>query len=407
MSPRLRPRILLSISGALAVALALALWAKGFFEPRHVIDVYPGNDIQTALETAARLPGNRTVRVHAGTYRPNSPGEALIYFNARHDGITLEAVEGGGDVILTAANPAVADAASPSYPAIVNHVIYFGDGISRRTALRGFKITGAHGFVSGPPDLATVRTREDLEKSSSYRSYVPSPIESNDRLKKTQYFYSDGGGILVFGHSYPTIEAVEIYENEVTVCAGGVSIQQTQVAFRDSVVFKDCIFRENRAAVSGSAVDLLTANSWAVFENCLFVGNLSNTSIDANGGPGFGALTVMPGSRATVKGCTFAGNRNGADDRGSGSTYADTIFWRNDQAGGASPAAAGHFELVVRSADAVTNCFIGASELGDPLRNVSPSRNTLACPDPAFDASFLPHNPAFNRAGYRPRRQTP
>jgi hypothetical protein len=200
---------------------------------------------------------------------------------------------------------------------------------------------------------------------------------------------------------------VEIYENEVTVCAGGVSIQQTQAAFGDSVVFKDCIFRDNRAAVSGSAVDLLTPNSWAVFENCLFVGNLSNVSIDANGGPGFGALTVMLRARATVKGCTFTGNRNGADDRGSGSTYADTIFWRNDQAGGASPAAARRYELITSSADGVTNCFIGGSEHGDPIGNVSPSRNTLNCPDPAFDSSFRPHNPAFDRVGYRPRRQTP
>ena len=31
---------------------------------------------------------------------------------------------------------------------MVNHVIYFGDGISRKTVLRGFEITGANNFVT-------------------------------------------------------------------------------------------------------------------------------------------------------------------------------------------------------------------------------------------------------------------
>lgn len=99
--------------------------------------VFPKGRIQDALEAAARDPVNKTVLVHAGTYRPPARGQALIWFNARHDGITLEAV---GDVTLTAANPEVADSDLPSYPAVVNHVVYFGDGVSRKTVLRGFKI---------------------------------------------------------------------------------------------------------------------------------------------------------------------------------------------------------------------------------------------------------------------------
>jgi hypothetical protein len=398
---RLRTRILL-VSGTLAVAVALALWAKAFFEPRHVFDVYPGQNVQTALESAARLTGKRTVRVHAGTYRPESPGQALIYFNARHDGITLEAV---GDVVLTAANPDIADPSSPAYPAVVNHVVYFGDGISSATTLRGFKITGANGFESGPADLKMIRTRDDLEKSSAYRSIVPSPIESNDRLRKTHYFYSDGGGILVYGRSFPTIEGVDVSENYSTVCAGGVSVQHSAGTFRGSVLFKDCVFRDNRAAVSGSGVDLLTAGSWAVFENCLFAGNLSNTAIDPSGGPGFGALTVMPGCRAVVKACTFTGNRNGVDDRGEASSYSDSIFWRNTREGGASPP--GRYELLVGSADGVAGCFISGSSVGDPLGRVSRSANTFECPDPGFDAGFQPHNAAFKGVGYRPRHPTP
>src|SRR4030095_7696785 len=91
--------------------------------------VYPKNQIQDALEAAAKDPVNKTVYVHAGTYRPPARGPALIWVNARHDGVTLEAV---GDVTLTAANPEVGDPQAPSYPAVVNHVVYFGDGVSSK-----------------------------------------------------------------------------------------------------------------------------------------------------------------------------------------------------------------------------------------------------------------------------------
>jgi len=151
--------------------------------------VYPKNRIQDALEAAARDPLNKTIYVHAGTYRPAARGQALLWFNARHDGITLEAV---GDVTLTAANPEVADAQAPSYPAVVNHVVYFGDGVSRKTVLRGFKITGAKNFTSG--------------------SGEKSPIES-DEIRKTTFFYTDGGGIKIYARSYPTIERVEVFVN--------------------------------------------------------------------------------------------------------------------------------------------------------------------------------------------------
>lgn len=391
-----RPRFFF-IVGVPVVTIVAALWAKGFFRSNYVIDVYPGDDIQVTLEAVGRRPGKGTVRVHAGTYRPQSPGQALVYFNARHDGITMEAV---GDVVLTAANPAIADPQSVGYPAVVNHVVYFGDGISRATTFRGFKITGANGFISGPPDLLFVKVREDLEKSRSYRSRAPSPIEKNSQLRKTHYFYADGGGILIFGRSFPTIEAVEVYENYSSVCGGGVSVQHDLAAFHESVLFKDCIFRKNRAAVSGSAVDLLSPNSWAVFENCLFVGNLSNTRIDPSRGPGYGALTVFPGCRATVSHCTFTGNRNGVDDRGTGSSYRDSIFWRNDRDGGASSPV--RYELVVHSPEAVFGCLISGGEDCDLLHNVSHSVNTFGAPDPTFDAGFRPLDPAYRGVGYRP-----
>ena len=75
-----------------------------------------------------------------------------------------------GDVILTAANPGIADAQAPSYPAVVTHVVYVGDGVSRKTVLRGFKITGANNFTTG--------------------SGEQSPIESDD-VRKTPFFHMD------------------------------------------------------------------------------------------------------------------------------------------------------------------------------------------------------------------------
>ena len=85
------------------------------------------------------------------------------------------------EVVLTAANPEIADPSQASYPAVVNHVVYFGDGISRRTVLRGFKITGANHFVT--------------------RDEQPGPIQPDlgvAQLERTLFFYQDGGGIKIF-----------------------------------------------------------------------------------------------------------------------------------------------------------------------------------------------------------------
>jgi hypothetical protein len=168
-----------------------------------------------------------------------------------------------------------------------------------------------------------------------------------------------------------------------------------------SVLFKDCVFRNNRAAVAGSGVDILTPGSWAVLENCLFVGNLSNDGIDANGGQGYGSLTVFPGCRATVNRCTFASNRNGVDDRGSDSTYRETIFWRNNRGGGTGNHAS--YELAISSGEGVTGCFIDR-EAGDLLANLSRSFNTFGAPDPNFDADYRPRHHAYRGIGFRPAR---
>jgi len=347
--------------------------------------VYPGGSIQDALERAAKDPVHKKITVHAGTYRPAARGQALMWFNARHDGITLEAA---GDVTLTAANPDLADRVAPSYPAVVNHVVYFGDGISRKTVFRGFKVTGARNFTIGSGDK--------------------SPIESDD-LRKTPFFYADGGGIKIYARSYPTIEDVEVFENYTSPCGGGVSVEHLD-QIQDSVLFRNCIFRNNRTQITGSAVDLLRA-SHATLENCLFVGNLGNMGVDyvgmLTGGEylpehGSGALTVFEGSKATVSRCTFTGNWNGVDDNGTQSAYVDSIFWKNTLAGGISPGR--RYELDIAVGTGVRNCFVHG-DVNDLRGRIDKGANTFDPPDPKFDAQFVPRAAQYTGVGYRPAKE--
>jgi hypothetical protein len=344
--------------------------------------IRPGGNIQAALEAAAKDPVNKTVYVHAGTYRPATHGQAFIRFNRRHDGITLEAV---GEVVLTAANPAIADKKSPSFPAVVTHVVYFGDGISTKTVLRGFRITGANNYTNGTGQR--------------------SPIESDD-VPKSPFFYMDGGGIKIYARSYPTVERVEVFGNRTSPCGAGVSVEHGGRPL-DAAVFRDCIFRDNRTQITGSAFDLLHG-SRATLENCLFEGNVSNLGVDYigifTGGEyrpehGSGAMTVFEGSRADVSRCTFTGNWAGVDDNGTGSTYTKSIFWNNTLQGGISAGA--RYELDITQGGGVRECFIHG-ETNDLQGTIDRKSNTFDPPDPKFDAQFVPQAPEYANVGYRP-----
>ena len=106
-------------------------------------------------------------------------GQALIWFNARHDGITLEAV---GDVTLTAANPDIADPTAPE--------------LSRgRQSRRVFR-------------------RRHLAQDRAARLQGHRRQQLHDRLRRQvadrigrhpqdAFFYADGGGIKIYARSYP------------------------------------------------------------------------------------------------------------------------------------------------------------------------------------------------------------
>jgi hypothetical protein len=110
-------------------------------------------------------------------------------------------------------------------------------------------------------------------------------------------------------------------------------------------------------------------------------------------------MTVLPGAQAIVRRCTFTGNWNGVDDAGTGSSYADSIFWQNTAKGGIS--AGGRYEIDIEDGAGVKGCFIHGDT--DDLRGtLTHGANTLAAPDPQFDAQFVPRAPQYAAVGYRP-----
>lgn len=345
--------------------------------------VFPGDNIQDALQQAATNKANKVVRVHAGEYRPSSKRQALIWFNKSHDGIRLEAQ---GQVTLTAANPELGGGGKEGSAAVVNHVVYFGDGISSNTVMDGFRITGANNFV----------TKEGTRE-----------MEPNTAIPKNFFFFSDGGAIKVFGRSSPTVRNLEIVDNFSSPCGAGISVQQ-QGLNQNPVLIENSVFLRNRAQSTGAAVDLLAGSSARII-NCLFAGNVSNTGEDPvakNSGErpfvNNGVLTVFWNSRAEVRSCTFTGNRNGADDMGGQSTYANCIFFDNNLDAGLK--GYGRYELAVNAGGKVSGCFINGT-IHDVARVISPQDNVLkgaAFPPPNFDKDFVPQAPEYKNAGYRP-----
>ena len=367
------------LSVAIWAASAALAWGGITLEPDGY-HVRLGDRIQAALDQAATNTVQKTVWVHAGLYRPESKRQALIGFNRRHDGIRLVAL---GDVTLTAANPTLSATNEPSHPAVVNHVVYFGDGVSTNTLLRGFRLTGANAFL----------TKEGTQT-----------LEPNRTVLKNHFFYSDGGAVKIFGRSSPRLIELTIEDNFTRPCGAGISVQQQ--GFRETpVLIASCRFLNNRAQGTGPAIDLLAGSSAKIL-NCLFVGNISNTGEDlvakASGEKPFannGAITIFWESLALVQNCTFTGNRNGVDDMGGESSYANCIFVDNKLDAGLKGFA--RYELAVNAGAKVAGCFINGT-IHDVRRDVSATENVLNAPPPQFNDAFVPQAPEYQNAGYRP-----
>ena len=139
-------------TGKLAsLSVSLLIYAIGALDVRAIsletdgYHVQPGEEIQAAIEGAATNPTNKHVWVHSGTYQPSTKRQALIWFNRKHSGVKVTAL---GEVNLDASNTNLVHPQDSGFPAAVNHVVYFGEGVAEDTVLSGFRITGANGFFT-------------------------------------------------------------------------------------------------------------------------------------------------------------------------------------------------------------------------------------------------------------------
>ena len=370
--------------GLFFLAVVCALVARGEVTVREDgYHVFVGDRIQEAVERAATNRVVKRVVVHAGVYRPESRRQALVWFNKKHSGVELVAE---GEVTLTAENRELGKEGEVGFPAVVNHVVYFGDGVGTNTLIRGFRIVGANGFITKE------RTRQ---------------MEPDISVPKNLFFFSDGGAIKVFGRSYPRIQNVEVVENFASPCAGGISVQH-QGHTQESVLIENCVFMRNRAQATGCAIDLLEGSA-ARIVNCLFVGNVSNTGDDpvakASGEKPFvnsGVITIFQRSFAEVRNCTFTGNRNGIDDMGGGSVYVGNIFYENTLEGPANKGLE-RFDLALAGAREVSGNFFSGGLL-DLKKVISAERNVMKASAPDFDKEYAPRNAVYKDAGYRPTR---
>lgn len=310
--------------------------------------VSPGDSLQEAVNRAADDPVHKRVMVHEGTYVPARPSQALVFLHRHHDGVQLIGV---GRPTLTAANSTIADPAKRSSPAVVNHVLYLGDGLSTNTVVQGFRLTGANHFVTTADTFL---------------------MEPDQSIRKGRFYFGDGGAIKVYHRSYPVLRDLEIFDNFASPCAGGISIQH-EGATNGVVHIENCIFRNNRAEVTGAALDLLWGSSARVV-NCLFEGNVSNTGPGEGENPfnNNGAITVFPRSRLILENSTLTGNRNGVDDQSGLGEYLRCVFRGNTRDGGFTPQA--RYELDLPKGGLVRDCVIQGS-IRDPLSVVDRSRN--------------------------------
>ena len=222
-------------------------------------------------------------------------------------------------------------------------------------------------------------------------------IEPDQRLRKGRFYYGDGGAIKIYHRSYPILRDLEIVDNYASPCAGGISIQHED-ATNGTVLIEDCVFRNNRAEVTGAALDLLWGSSARV-TNCLFTGNISNTGPGEGANPftNNGAITVFPRSRLTMEHCTVTRNRNGIDDLSGLGEYSDCVFSDNTLDGGFTPQS--RFEIDLAQGGSTHRCVFNG-RVNDPKSVIQADKNYLG--DPQRKIGTGDKSRWIENAGYHP-----
>jgi len=219
--------------------------------------------------------------------------------------------------------------------------------------VQNFRLTGANHFVT-----------------NSFQTVM----EPDQKLPKGRFYFGDGGAIKIYRRSYPVLRDLEIVDNYASPCAGGISIQH-EGETNGMVLIEDCVFKNNRAEVTGAALDLLWGSSARVV-NSLFAANASNMGPGEGYNPftNNGVVTIFPGSRISMERCTLVQNRNGVDDMSGLSEFSRCVFFENNLEAG-KPGQV-RFELDLQRGSKVHDCAINGP-IKDPLQVVTATNNFL------------------------------
>jgi hypothetical protein len=189
-------------------------------------------------------------------------------------------------------------------------VVYFDEGLDRRTVLRGFTIRGG---AADPQSVLPPGHRPELR---------PDIALAND-------FYADGAGIMVYG-SAPVIENNRITENRAAGCGGGISVFSLQggsllsprrwkkvLAPGPGPLIVGNVISANEARLTGGGIDVYY---WARAEA------LNNVIEKNSAGRAGGAIAVLGRAAAELHGNTIVANR--APVYGSGLALKETRLVR-------------------------------------------------------------------------------
>ena len=100
-----------------------------------------------------------------------------------------------------------------------------------------------------------------------------------------------------------------------------------------------------------------------------------------------------------VSRCTFTGNWSGVDDDGKGSTYVESIFWKNTLKGGISQGS--RYELDIDRRLRRARSFIHG-DVADLRGAIDRKAQHIRCAGPAFRRSVRSAGAAYANVGYRP-----
>ena len=221
---------------------------------------------------------------------------------------------------------------------VINFMDYTGDGgcisvYSGTVEMSNIKLVNG-GFNPNVEISRTTKARVNdclFENNTSSSGIFEIREAGTDNLIKNSKFLNNsadnwGGAVFVDGSTTVAFEGCDFIGNSIVNEGGGA----VGVRFENDVSFKNCIFDNNRAGVSGAAV-MFFDDSSARFEGCLF----SENKADVDGGSIYYENSV----NAVLVNCTFYGNtasgKGGALAVPNLGIVNNCIFWGNSASLGA------------------------------------------------------------------------